>query len=402
MQRFDQGRLLDGLAERGELGVSVMPRLARVLADFHRLAEVRRGFGDLAATEALIEEIQASFAEGAAVFDSGRVEHLMCALRTEARRRGDYLNVRDADGFVRHCHGDLHLRNIVLDDGMPVLFDAIEFNEALACNDVLYDLAFVLMDLEQRGLRAHANTLLNGYFHHTGDYQGLPGLPLYLSLRAAIRAHVSATMAVGHAGGAKAPKLRARARRYLELAGGFLLPEPPRMVAVGGLSGSGKSTLARGIAPPFGRPPGAIVLRSDQVRKELMSVEEFEPLPPEAYAPEISSRVYRRLLERAGAALQGGQSVVVDAVFARLEDRQAVEEAADRAGAAFRGFWLRVPPPVLERRVAARGEDASDATVGVVREQLARETGAIAWTQLDASVSSDALRATAGALLGKL
>jgi hypothetical protein len=399
MQRFDQDRLLDRLAERGELGATVMPRLAQVIAEFHRCAEVRRGFGNIEATEALIEEIEASFAEGAAVFVPGSVDALIAKLREEARCRGDFLNARDDGGFVRHCHGDLHLGNIFLDEGTPVLFDAIEFNEALACNDVLYDIAFVLMDLELRGLRDHANVLLNEYMHRTGDYGALPALPVYLSLRAAIRAHVSATMAVNRVGNVGAIEFSERAHRYLGFARGCLTPEPPCMLAVGGLSGSGKSTLARGLAPKLGRPPGAIVLRSDLVRKQLMGASDFEPLSAHAYRAEISSRVYGSLLERAVAALKGGQSVVVDAVFSRPEDRQAVEDTADQAGVPFDGIWLCAPAGVLEGRVSARGEDASDATVEVVREQLVRDTGTITWSRLDASSSSDKLQRAARKLM---
>jgi hypothetical protein len=376
-----------------------MPRLAQVIADFHRCAEVRRGFGNLEATEALIDEIEASFAEGAAVFAPGSVDALIASLRKEARYRGDLLNARDEAGFVRHCHGDLHLGNIFLDEGTPLLFDAIEFNEALACNDVLYDIAFVLMDLEMRGLRDHANILLNEYMHRTVDYGALPALPVYLSLRAAIRAHVSATMAVNRVGNVGAIDFSERAHRYLDFARACLTPEPPSMLAVGGLSGSGKSTLARGLAPKLGRPPGGIVLRSDLLRKELMGAGEFEPLSADAYRAEISSRVYGSLLERAVAALTGGQSVVVDAVFSRPEDRQAVEDAANRAGVPFDGVWLCAPPAVLEGRVSARGEDASDATVDVVREQLLRDTGTISWPRLDTSSSSEELQRAARKLM---
>ncbi|MFO1189090.1 MAG: phosphotransferase [Alphaproteobacteria bacterium] len=164
-------------------------------------------------------------------------------------RHAALLDRRAQAGFVRHCHGDLHLRNICLIDGQPVLFDAIEFSEPIACIDVLYDLAFLLMDLTHRGLDRHAWAVFNRYVAATGDLDGLALLPLYQSLRAAIRAHVGLSMAKAQPDAAEARNLEDEAQAYLALALRLAAPAPVRLIAIGGLSGSGKSTLARALAP---------------------------------------------------------------------------------------------------------------------------------------------------------
>ena len=189
------------------------------------------------------------------------------------------LDRRGAAGKVRRCHGDLHLRNVCLFEGKPTLFDCLEFSDELASVDVLYDLAFLLMDLEHRGLADFANLVLNRYLDLTGEDDGLAALPLFLSLRAAIRAHVTAAAMERAAQSAAEPAMAAEARRYLELAAQFLRPRSCRLIAIGGLSGTGKSTLAAALAPCL----GARVLRSDVIRKRLFGVAPETQLPASAY-----------------------------------------------------------------------------------------------------------------------
>ena len=192
----------------------------------------------------------------------------------------DLLERRREQGLVRHCHGDLHLANLVLLDGRPTLFDCIEFDDEIACIDVLYDLAFLVMDLIEKGHRPEACSLLNGWLERTGDLAGLALLPLFLSLRAVIRAKVLGLAVIRGADAAPAD-----ARRYLALGRALLAPSAPLLVAIGGGSGTGKTTLARHLAPEFGPQPGAVILRSDVIRKGLFGREPTDRLPPEAYAP---------------------------------------------------------------------------------------------------------------------
>ena len=272
-------------------------------------------------------------------FDAAAVQRLGERAANALRHAAAVLNERAAAGFVRRCHGDLHLNNIVLWRGRPVLFDAIEFDEELATIDTLYDLAFLLMDLDKRGQRGVANVVLNRYLWRSGaelDLHGLAALPLFLGLRAAIRAMVTAERAQQEGADASV-RDRQRARDYLQAANAYLAPCPPRLIAVGGLSGTGKSTLARELAPELGPAPGAVHLRSDLERKRLHGVEATVRLAPETYTQAASDRVYAVLYEKARDVLAAGHAVIVDAVFAEPEERARIEGVAAELGVPFPG-----------------------------------------------------------------
>jgi hypothetical protein len=285
---------------------------------------------------------------------------------------------------VRHCHGDLHLRNICLLDGKPTLFDCLEFDEALATIDVLYDLVFLLMDLEHRRLGHFANRVFNRYLDRSEEDDGLATMPLFLSLRAAIRAHVTATALEHAARPAARAQMACDAHRYLDLAERFLQPQPCRLIAVGGLSGTGKSTLAAGLAPQLGLRPGARVLRSDVTRKLLLDVDPEERLPAIAYTREASARVYDALRRKAAVALATGYTVIIDAVALTPEERDSFVDVARAAAVPFSGLWLEARPEAMADRIRGRVRDASDATPEIVAEQLRHDTGNIDWVRIDA------------------
>jgi predicted kinase len=282
-------------------------------------------------------------------------------------------------GAIRRCHGDLHLRNIVLIDGKPVPFDAIEFSERIANIDVLYDLSFALMDLCERKLQPLANRLLNEWIWRIAElpqaphHEALALLPMFLSRRASIRAFVDAQAAAVSNGDTS------RARDYQKVALSFLQPAPPRLMAIGGLSGSGKTTRALQLAPEIGRVPGAVVVRSDVERKRLAGIALEERMPAGSYTSEASAKVYAAMLERAEQALRAGHSVVLDAVFSKPEERQSAEALARKVGVPFDGQWLDVPKEVAQARVANRTGDASDATAAVVERQFDQDLGEITW-----------------------
>jgi predicted kinase len=209
-----------------------------------------------------------------------------------------------------------------------------------------------------------------------------------MSMRAAIRAHVGATRAAGmkrtrDAAGKAA--VITQSHSYLVLADRLLQPRPARLIAIGGLSGSGKSTAAAAIAEEVGAPPGARVLSSDRLRKQHYGVAPQTRLPPQAYDASVSARIYAVLRERTAAALAVGHSVIVDAVFDRPEDRNLVEALAREAGVTFQGFWLEAPAAVLLERVEKRRGDPSDADAAVLRGQLQRDIGPLAWRRVDAA-----------------
>ena len=294
------------------------------------------------------------------------------------------LRQRAGQGFVRRCHGDLHLANIALVDGRPLLFDAIEFDPVIATTDVLYDLAFTLMDLIHFNQAAAASEVFNRYLALAGD-EGLDGLgllPLFMSVRAAIRAHV-VFMKSEQAGGDDAAWQEAK--RYFDLAGRLIAPEPPRLVAIGGLSGTGKSVLARGLAGLIGSPPGAVIIRSDVVRKHLFGVGETTALPQSAYRPDVGARVYEALSSTAQRVLGQGCSAVLDAAYLQEAERTEIARSAAGWGFRFAGLFLAADLATRLARIARRTGDASDATGDVALKQETISIGAIDWHIVDAS-----------------
>ncbi|UYN97075.1 MAG: AAA family ATPase [Enhydrobacter sp.] len=382
MRRFDEEGLFDRLADRRALTPALMAALAARVAAFHDgLAPIRDGFGRSDDYRQSVAADVRQMREQGERLDPPTSEALAAAMPASLEPHLDLVARRVLAGAIRRCHGDLHLRNIVLIDGKPVPFDAIEFSERIANIDVLYDLAFALMDLCHRDLRALANRLLNEWLWRVTDLpearhdEALALLPMFLARRASIRAYVDSSI-TAVSGAENAP-----ARAYQQLALAFLQPAAPRLLAIGGLSGSGKTTQALRRAPEIGRAPGAVVVRSDVERKRLAGVALEERMPAGSYTPEGSARVYARLMERAERALGAGQSVILDAVFARPEERAAVEAVARLAGVPFEGVWLDVPKEVAQTRVANRTNDASDATPDVVERQFGYDLGEIRWTR---------------------
>jgi hypothetical protein len=400
MVRFDQDLLLDRMAARQALAVTAMTTLAAEVARLHGGAAPRPQHGGQSAIAAVIDGNATSLSQQAAgSVDAASARRMTDLQRVVLARVGPLLDRRRDAGRVRQCHGDLHLRNIVMLDGTPTPFDGIEFNDDLSCIDVLYDLAFLLMDLWRRRLPAHANVVWNRYLGITADFDGLPALPLLLSCRAAVRAKTSLTAATLAADDGRRAELQRLAREYVRLGTDLLRPPAPCVIAVGGLSGSGKSTLARDLAPALGAVPGAIVLRSDEVRKALAGVPASASLPPGAYGVEMSARVYGMLIDRAREVAGGGYVVIVDAVFLDAGQRAAIEQTASDAGVSFAGLWLHAPEAVLVERVRARRGDASDADVDVVRAQCRSTVGATSWTSVDAAGQAAAVLRNAAAAL---
>jgi len=401
MARFDEQSLFSRLLGRGELTRHRATALAKVIVDYHAGAE-RIPVDDYAARMiAVTRENRLSLLESVPeVLPRERVEAWCARAVAEVNRLAPVLDRRGREGRVRRCHGDLHLRNICLWEDQPTLFDAIEFNEAFSVIDTLYDLAYLLMDLDQRGVRRLASVVMNRVMEYDPDPEGLALLPVFLSLRAVIRAHVSATMARGSDDPAGAQELRRRALSYLERAMGYLAPSPPRLVAVGGLSGSGKSRMAREIAPLLGAAPGALVCRTDVVRKRLMGVGPYESLGPEGYTAEMSARTYRAVMEEARAALRQGHAAIVDGVFLRPDERDAAAVLAGEEGVPFNGLWLEADPEVAAKRIGGRTNNASDATTAVLDSQLALDAGPITWDRVDSSGPRQESLAQALVMLG--
>ncbi len=331
------------------------------------------------------------------LFPSDAVNAQTAATRGAFERVRGLLIAREQAGLVRRCPGDLHLGNIVLLDGAPVLFDAIEFDRKIATVDALYDLAFLLMDLIERGLKPAANIVLNRYLNETRraeDLDALAALPLFLSLRAAIRAKVTAAR---RPQGVERADIAQSARDYFALAGKLLAPPPPVLLAVGGLSGTGKSLLARALAADIMPAPGAVVMRSDVERKTMFGIAEDDRLPQAAYAREVTAQIYAALVDKARRVIAAGHSAIVDAVFADEGERAAIAQAARPSE--FHGLFLTADLSVRLARVGGRQGDASDADAAIARSQEQYDLGALQWTPVDASgTPEETLRRTKAAL----
>lgn len=389
MRRFDAADELDKVAERGLLDDRLARMLGEAIAKYHVAAEPRSRLSGSDLIAAILDELNTVFATMTGDLDIAQVARFRSATDDVFRIVRDRLNARGRAGHVRRCHGDLHLRNIVLLDGVPTPFDALEFDETLGTCDVLYDLAFLLMDLRHKGLDRAANMVLNSYLMQarTPDHhEGLALLPMFLGVRAAIRAMVVVQTARFNTGDAT---LLPEARAYLASALAYLEPAPARLIAVGGLSGTGKTVLAASLAPLVGAAPGAVHLRSDLERKALFDVSPLNRLPQSAYSPETSAKVHDVMREKARQVLSGGHSVLLDATWLSEDERATLPVLARQSGADFTGLWLTADTGMLETRVSARRGDASDADVAVVRKQSAETAVPSTWAQIDAGGSPD-------------
>ncbi|MGE3507902.1 MAG: AAA family ATPase [Vicinamibacterales bacterium] len=406
MRRFNTEDLLDKIAGQGRLSIDQMPQLAQAVARLHALAQPCHGRHGSAVMRWVVDGNARGFRdEGADVLAASLATRVTTTSHDAIAAQAALLDARGKAGWIRHCHGDLHLGNIVMIDGTPVPFDAIEFNDDLACNDVLYDLAFLLMDLWRLDLRAQANALLNEYVtlsFGSEDCAALALLPLFLSCRSAVRAKTSATAHRLQRDPSHSGALAGLARTYLEEADTLLRPHAPALVAIGGFSGSGKTTVARAIADRIGATPGALILRTDVLRKRLAGVPTAARLDPAAYTPARHAQVYDELSTWARAVLAAGHAVIADAVFGDAAERDAIERVAAEARVPFVGLWLDAPAAVLERRVAWRQHDASDATVDVVLKQLARGGGEIRWSRVDASDAAARVVGRVRGILGRV
>ncbi len=364
MRRFPAGALLSELAASGRLQASHIDALAVHVADFHcRLTA-------LAPAEAPAKDVVAWTCESLAEAESNpgrppavdrvRVqalrERLLALLEAQAGWRARRLQ----DGFLRECHGDLHLGNLVLWRDAVLAFDAIEFEPALRCIDLINDLAFAFMDLLACGHSALAWRLVNGYVERSGDFDGLTGLRAFAAYRALVRAKVA--LLSGQPEGFL---------RYWPLAESLAAdPPPPRLLLVMGLSGAGKSTLAALLA----EQSGAVRLRSDVERKRLHGLAATDRPAPgqDLYGAAATRATYARLVELADGLLAAGHSVVVDAALLRQSERAALRQLAQHRQLPWLLVECRADPALMEHRLLARaaaGTDASDAGIEVLRRQ---------------------------------
>jgi len=387
MSRFAEENILDNIALRGELTTAMARNMGRSLAKYHADLPSQPATDGYLRIKEVYEELVLELSLLEQVFTIELLEEFKTKGQKALEESHYSLDQRARNGLIKRCHGDLHLRNILMTSYGPRPFDALEFDERMATTDVLYDIAFLLMDMIHRGMREQANALLNTYLLHSDPTQcsGMRPLPLFLCLRAAIRAMTTAQAAKQQA--EDLHSLNLQAKHYLKDAIAYLQDSAPRMIAIGGLSGTGKSSVANAIAGDLGCPVGAVLLRSDSERKVLAGVNETERLPDTHYTQENSRKVYQHLFNKARMALESGATVILDAVFHDVEVRVQAQEIARKANVPFHGLWLEAPFDILKERINQRQADASDADAWVLKNQMLKATGFLKWVHVDASGS---------------
>jgi len=382
MQRFDERDLLSNRLQANDLPPHTLDALCEEVIAFHRSAEPRPDCGGFSAMLDNVGNIRTNLETfGRHHISAEQVTHWYKRVASQLQDHADLLDHRREQGFVRQCHGDLHLANAFMDGDQPRLFDCIDFSDELACIDVLYDLAFLLMDLMYNGLHAETSAVLNRYLAATRDYQATALLPLYVSIRAAIRAMVAAIEA------AEKPQAQNHirsAQAHFELAVACLRERPAaQIIAVGGYSGTGKSTLAKEIASAA--PLHTFILSSDVIRKRQLGVMPEQNLPKTAYDSARSAAVYDQLAADTETLLRTKAVVIADATFLQAEGRRQLERIAEDLNTPFNGFWLDLPLETALQRTANRVYDPSDADADVLHKQRKESPGVINWVKLDAS-----------------
>mgnify|MGYP002400741180 CR=1 FL=1 len=390
MRRFEQRDLLDAMAREGRLTEAHVDALAERIAAFHAAlppAPPQFGRPEEVRHWALVnlDALQRAAVSSA---QTARIDALRAWTERECTRLAPLMRERRAQGFVRECHGDLHLGNIALIDDTPTPFDAITFNAELRHIDVASDIAFTFMDLLRHALPALAWRFASAWAEHSGDYAGLALLRHYAVYRALVRARVAALRAGQRGDGGAA---FAAAERDVALAESIVRSDAapaPLLALTCGVSGSGKSTVARLLA----QHAQAVRVRSDVERKRLFALAaDARPAPGEIatlYGAEATRRTYEKLSTLARDLLAAGISTVIDAAALRRSERDALRALAASAGARFVLLECSAPEPVLRGRIAQRlaeAKDASDADLAVldlqlrVREPIAPDETALAF-----------------------
>lgn len=379
MVQFDSANLLSKLAQNHCLEARHIDTLADTIAEFHGRVEratPQDSHGRLADIKGYAEE---NFTQIRPLLDQERdIEHLrgLHEWTQHALSAGSsVMEKRKREGFVRECHGDLHLRNVVLIDGAPMLFDCIEFSEALRWVDVISEIAFLVMDLQVKGYPQFAFRLLNRYAETTGDYAGLVLLDFYRVYRAMVRAKVDMLrLQQTEPGSDIRADLERRYRQHADLANRIVSAKPPTLIIMHGYSGSGKSFWAERIAEKL----PAIRLRSDVERKRMAGfakdADSRSALNQGIYTQEASDRIYQRLSDIGEILLVSGFSVILDATFLYYAYRQAARDMAERCGAHYVIADVTAPMQTLrERLIQRQGADVSEAGLEVLNKQLQKQ-----------------------------
>jgi len=378
MREFPQDALASRLLERGQFDAREIDTLAALVADFHAAAPPARAAETLGAPETICAAALQNFEQIMPRLRLAREKEAVQLLREwterEFRDRRDELAARKRAGYVRECHGDLHLGNIVVSSGRPVPFDCIEFNDALRWIDVVSEVAFVVMDLHDRGRPDLGWRFLNRYLEASGDYDSLAVLRFYLVYRALVRAkvHLIRSQQPGLLKSDKS-RLQIAFQGYLRLASRLSAAEGVALLITHGVSGSGKTTATQSLVALL----GAVRVRSDVERKRLHGMKPLERSGSAEdagiYTAAATQATYERLLAVAQCTIKAGYPVIVDAAFLKRAEREQFQHLARRCGVPFVVLDFDAPEKVLRERVmrrAAAAVDASEADLAVLERQM--------------------------------
>ncbi|MCQ2913734.1 MAG: AAA family ATPase [Alphaproteobacteria bacterium] len=404
MKEFPEDMLFDKMTDHGELDRFEMMDTAERIYEMHSKAKIVKSRDPVDIIRGRILENNAMIrCFTPSVFDADDVDALEAAQFTELENVKELLKKRGDEGKIRECHGDLNLRNIAICDGKVTVFNPIEFYDELTNIDILYDFAFLLLDMESKGLRRLSSILFNHYIALSGDTEGVRCLPLFMSCRACVNAYVFAEQSAGLKDKIAANLLANRAYSHLVMARRLLKKEPPILMACGGLSGSGKSRISRESAPYIGNSPGAVILRDDVIRKNILGVGLEDYVPTDTYTKDLEEKVFDTLCEKCKEVLKTGQSVVADALFHDQKQRERIENIAQEAGVKFLGIWGDAPIEIRKERVMKRLRNPSDVKdPKELEEQLNKDVGVVSWDVIDTSGEKMVTLSKVRALLQKL
>ncbi|MCU1720636.1 MULTISPECIES: AAA family ATPase [unclassified Pseudomonas] len=377
MRQFPQEQMLSTLQANGELTTAHIDQMAKQIAEFHLQAPRVSAEHPLGTPESVMAPVEQNFEQIRPFLsdkaDLQQLDALQAWARSSFDRLHTLLEARKAQGFIRECHGDIHLGNATVIDGNVVIFDCIEFNEPFRLTDVYADAAFLAMDLEDRGLKSLSRRFISQYLELTGDYEGLELLNFYKAYRALVRAKIALFSMPADADGVQRATTLRQYRNYANLAESYSAI-PSRLLAIThGVSAVGKSHVAMRLVEAL----GAIRLRSDVERKRVFGEQTSEAageLQAGIYSSDASQATYERLHQLAALILRAGFPVVIDATYLKQAQRQAAAEVASATGVPFLILDCNAPDAVIASWLAQRQadqNDPSDATLEVVTAQQA-------------------------------
>ncbi len=400
MKQFPQTAQLDNMLAAGELNVAHMDAIAKLIAGFHQRIDVADKASTYGTPTSLYQPVEENFKQIKQQLDTDEYDQILTELTQWSESTFNHLTTvftqRKQQGYIRECHGDLHLRNLVWleDDSFegsakgPMAFDCIEFNESLRWIDVISEVAFLVMDLQDRQQFKLANRFLNSYLEQTGDYAGLSILPFYLCYRAMVRAKV-AILRLHQEGLSEIDKIQLfeEFESYLLLAKGYSQSQKEKLIIMRGVSASGKSTASQLIVDEL----GAVRLRSDVERKRLIYIDKSQgssdKINAGLYSQEVSEKTYAKLLSLASQVIAAGFTVIVDAAFLKYEQRKDFQSLAERQAIPYIIVEMTAPEDTLKQRIVARKNDVSDAGLEVLEFQLKN------WVPLHADENSNFISA---------